>query len=196
MAAESPPPPPPAEPEHRRRWRGVGRQLLALAATLALLAVAAMALSTGAGAVQARRDEARSADLLIAVAPAVPADALTAHCFELYRRGHGRRVVVVGPGREGLLAALQARGLPAEALSAAAADGPETAQLRTVVRAARAAGATSAVVAGDGAEMLRWLKLAGDEALRAYGSPAPGEPGLLRQLGAGARYWGYTLLGR
>jgi hypothetical protein len=163
-------------------------------ATVLLLA---LALSTAATAVQARRDEARSADLLIVVAPAVPPEALVKRSFDLYRRGFADRIVVVGAGGEGLRAALQAQGLPESAAIAVLPPGDETEQLMTTARQARADGAASAVVAGDGAAMLRWLKLAGDAGLRAYGAPTPNESASpLELVEAGARYWRYVLLRR
>jgi hypothetical protein len=175
----------------------VRRQIAYLAVTLAVTSLIAMALSVGAAAVQAGRDESRNVDLIVAVAPAVPPQSFVDHCFELYRRGYGDRLVLVGPGSEGLGTALRERGVAEDGLTVAAEPGGETAQLRGALAAARAAGASSVLIAGDGAEMLRWLKLAGDEGLRSYAAPAPGDgPGPLALLGAGARYWGFVLLGR
>jgi hypothetical protein len=183
--------------ERRILWREVRRQVVYLGATLAAIAGVALLLSIAASAVQATRNEARTADVVIVVAPAVPAQALVDHTFELYRRGYAPRTLVVGPGAEGLRAALQERGMSDSVVLPFDASLSETAQLRAAAAAARAEGAGSALIAGDPAAMLRWLKLAGDEGLRGYPAPVPGvEPGPLELVRAGARYWQYVLFRR
>lgn len=180
----------------RALWRLVRRQAVYLLVTLAVMALAALLLSTVATAVQAGRNEARTVDLVIVVAPAVPGQPLIDHAFELYRRGWAPRMMLVGPGGEGLRAVLQERGVADGAIVVGGAAGSETAQLRAAAAAARAEGAASAVVAGEPAAMLRWLKLAGDEGLRSYGAPLPElEPGLLELAEAGVNYWRYVLFG-
>lgn len=180
--------------ERRILWREVRRQLFHLGATLAAIVVVGLLLSTAASAVQATRNEARNADVVIVVAPAVPAQALVDHTFELYRRGYAPRTLVVGPGAEGLRAALQERGMSDSVVLPADASLSETAQLRAAAAGARSGGAGSALIAGDPAAMLRWLKLAGDEGLQAYPAPVPGaDAGALELARAGARYWQYVL---
>lgn len=183
-------------PARRALWRAARRQAVYLAATLAVIAVAALLLSTVATALQAGRNEARAADVVIVVAPAVPPQPLVEHAFELYRRGWAPRMVLVGPGGEGLRLALQERGVAEGALRVADGSGSETAELRAAASAERAEGAASAIVAGEPAAMLRWLKLVGDVGLQSYGAPVPqAEPGLLSLAEAGLRYWRAVLLG-
>src|SRR3712207_7721873 len=50
-------------------WRQVRRQAFYLAATLLFLVLVALALSAAATGLQARRDETRSADVLLVLAP-------------------------------------------------------------------------------------------------------------------------------
>lgn len=180
--------------ERRVLWRQVRRQIVHLAMTLAVIVVVALVLSTAASAIQAPRNEARNADVVLVVAPAVPSQALVDHAFDLYRRGYAPKMVVLGPGSEGLRAALQERGVGDTAVVPAPSAGSEAAQLRAAAAAARAEGAVSALVAGEPAAMLRRLKLTGDEGLRAYAAPVPGEgPGPLELAEAGVRYWPYLL---
>lgn len=181
--------------ERRALWRLARRQVVYLAATLAAVSLLALLLSTAASAVQALREEGRTVDIVLVVAPAVPEPAVVDHAFELYRRGFAPQLVIVGAGAEGLRAALQERGVADTSLAVVAEPGSETAQLRRAAAGARAAGAASAVVAGEPAAMLRWLKLAGDEGLRSYGAPFPvGDPSPLELVQAGASYWRYILL--
>lgn len=197
MAAETAKPGSDQPAVERRALRRLAvRQAAYLAALALVAALLALLLSTAATALQAGRNEARTADVVLIVAPAVPGQPLIDHAFELYRRGYTPRMVIVGPGAEGLRVALQERGVAEGALIVGDPEGTEMAQLRAAAVAAVAEGAASAVVAGEPAGMLRWLKLAGDAGLRAYGAPARGdEPGPLELLGAGARYWRYVLLG-
>lgn len=186
---------PPPDQARRRIWRALRRQARALAGLLTLLVVVALGLSTLATWLQSRRDEARPADVLVVVAPELPSEALVEHSFDLFRRGYAARMLIVGRGGEGLRAGLVERGVLAEAMTVGPPGESPVAELRAGVEAARRAGATSVLLAGDPAELLLWLKLARDGGLRAYGAPTPGaSPGPLELLGAGARYWRYALL--
>ncbi len=176
-----------------RAWR---RQGAYLAVTLATVALAALALAALAAGLQAGRDEARSADLALVVAPAVPPASLADATFELYRRGYVPRVVIIGEGQAGLKAQLVERGMPEASLESGPSPAPETAELRRRAREAAGAGAASALVVTAPAETLRALKVVRDQGLRAYGAPAPaGGADPLGLLGASARYWQYVLLG-
>lgn len=178
----------------RAMLRAARRQVSYLLALAAGVTVVSLLLSVGAAAVQARRMEARSADLVIVVAPAPPPPALVEHSFDLYRRGYASELALVGAGEPALRAALVERGAAAAALGEPLAADAETAQLRAAVARARAAGAVSVLIAGDGAEMLRWLKLAGDAGLEGYGAPTPeAMPGFPHLVEAGFRYWRYVL---
>lgn len=177
-------------------WREVRRQAVRLVATLVAVFVLALALSTAASGLQAGRDDARNADVVIVVAPPVPPQALVDRSFDLYRRNSAGQLVVVGAGSEGLQTALRERGVAEGAMSTVPGDDDETAQLRAALAAAREAGAASVVIAGEGAAMLRWMKVAQDLGLRPYAAPTPGPaPDLLELIQAGASYWRYALLG-
>lgn len=178
-------------------WRQAGRQAAYLGVALATLALAALALAALAVALQSGRDEARSADLALVVAPELPPASLADATFELYRRGYVPRVVIVGAGQAGLKAQLVERGVPEDRLESAPDEEAETAELRRRAREAAAGGASSALVVATPAETLRALKVVRDQGLQAYGSPAGaggGDP--LSLAGASARYWSYVLLGR
>jgi hypothetical protein len=181
----------------RQVWRGAGRQLGYLGLTLAALALGALALGALAAGLQAGRDEARSADLALVVAPAVPPASLADQVFELYRRGYVPRVVMVGEGQAGLVAQLVERGVPESSLEVAPEAGGAAFELRQEARAAYASGAASALVVAPPVETLRALKVVRDQGLRAYGAPPPdgvGDP--LSLAAASAGYWRYVLLGR
>lgn len=170
------------------------RRLLVLLLILSLLGVALVAIAT---ALQAQRDEARRADLLVVIAPAVPSPAFIDHTFELYRRGYAPRLIVAGSGRAQLIGALGARGLPAEVLDEAARAELPLNQIATAAQAAQGAGGASALVVAQQEELLLSMKIVRDMGLRTYGSPPPGrsvDP--LALLEASADYWGYVLLRR
>lgn len=184
-------------PVLRRRAlvRAVRRQVIQLAATLLAISVVAFLLGVVASGVQARRNEARSADLLIVVAPGAPSTALIEHSFALHRRGYAPEMLVVGAGSSALEAALVERGVAGEAVQAVVGGESETAQLRAALSTAQATGVGSVLIAGDAAGLLRWLKVSSDAGLQSSGSPTPGStPGLLELVEAGARYWTYILL--
>lgn len=179
-------------------WRRqVRRQLVYLGLTAAAVALAALALGMIAVGLQSGRDEARGADLALVVVSAVPTEPVADHTFELYRRGYVPVVIVVGEGREGLKAQLVERGMPEEQVGLGGAAGqPGVAALQTLAREAHTRGATSLLVVTEPAETLTALKIARDQGLRAYGSPAPGSaPQPLGLALASVRYWQYVLIG-
>jgi uncharacterized SAM-binding protein YcdF (DUF218 family) len=158
--------------------------------------LSAVLLAALATALQARRDEARAADLALVVAPAVPPDELLERSVDLYQRGFAPQLVLAGEGADTLRAALLERGVAEDAVVVAVQADGEAAQLRAAAQAARATGAGSVLVVGAGSGQLRWLKLAGDAGLRAHGVPVPpGGPGPLELLAASGRYWRYVLFG-
>ncbi|MCS6883581.1 MAG: hypothetical protein RMK84_19940 [Oscillochloridaceae bacterium] len=173
-------------------WQaGYAVSVLALAALIALLAGAV------AAGLQARRDEARSADMLLIVAPALPSQTLSEHAFAVYRRRYAPTVVIAGAGSEALRIALIERGAAEETLRVALPAATPVAELQEVLRSARRAGAASALVVAEPAELLLWLKLVGDHGLSAYGAPPRGvTPGPLALLRASGQYWRYALLQR
>lgn len=174
-------------------WRAVGAQLARLAALLLIVGLWAGGVTAAAVAIQAQSDETRGADLLLLITPAIPSNALIEHSLDLYRRGYGAQVALVGPGRAQAQANLLARGIPATAL----ADLTAGASPAEALGAARQAGAESLLVVSAPADQLLSLKIAHDLGLRAYGSPLPGaELAPLDTLRATLSYWRYALAGR
>lgn len=176
----------------RGMWRAAGAQLARLAAVLLIVAVCAVGTAAAAATVQAQRDDARSADLLLVIAPDIPPTALIERSVDLYRRGYGARIALAGPGRSRAYAALIGRSLPAEALLSVAEDN----SLVAVMAAARQSDVRSLLVVSAPADQLLSLKIARDQGLRAYGAPAPATPpDLLDTLRAALGYWRYALSG-
>lgn len=179
------------------RWRRAMWQAGYALTVLALLAVIALLVGAVAAGLQARRDEARSADMLLIVAPAIPSQTLSDHAFEIYRRRYAPTVVIVGAGSEALRGALIERGAPEGALQMAMPAATPVAAMQEVLRAARRAGAASALVVAEPAELLLWVKLVSDHGLSAYGAPPRGvAPGPLALLRGSGQYWRYALLQR
>ncbi|MEI7769837.1 MAG: hypothetical protein WCI67_07615 [Chloroflexales bacterium] len=174
---------------HRARWHAAGAQLARLASLLLILALAGVGVAAAAIAIQAQRDETRSADLLLVIAPDLPPAALIDHSFDLYHRGYAVQVALAGPGRGQARADLLARGLPQSALSVLA----EGESLLDALAAARDGGAQSLLVVSAPADQLLSLKVAHDQGLRAYGSPAlTPSLDLLGALSATLGYWRYV----
>lgn len=178
-------------------WRRARKQLAYLGLTAVGVALAGFVLGMIAVALQFGRDEARSADLALVVASAVPTEAVANHTFDLYRRGYAPLVVVVGEGREGLKAQLVERGMPEEQVVIGGADGQSgVAALQALSREVHAGGATGLLVVTAPAETLTALKIAHDQGLRAYGAPVPGAaPDPLSLVLGSMRYWNYVLFG-
>ncbi|MBX0330365.1 hypothetical protein K2Z83_22130 [Oscillochloris sp. ZM17-4] len=175
-----------------RVWRAAGAQLARLALLLLIVAACGVGTSAAAIAIQAQRDDMRSADLLLVIAPDIPPTSLIEHGIDLYRRGYGGHIVLSGPGRGRAYAALVGRGLPAEALISGAGDR----SLGDALATSWQGGARSLLVVSAPADQLLSLKIARDQGMHAYGSPVPAAPlGLLDTLRAALGYWRYALLG-
>lgn len=178
-------------------WRHARRQAGYAVSVLLVITLIALLVGAVAAGLQARRDEARSADVLLIVAPALPSPALIDHAFEIYRRRYAPGVIIVGAGSEALRVALLERGAPEATLQAARPTEATVVALQEVARSARSAGAASALIVGEPAEMLLWLKIVGDNGLSAYGAPPRGvAPGPVALLRASGQYWRYALIQR
>jgi hypothetical protein len=186
----------PAQPQPLRiPWRTLRRQAQILLVAAATVAVVMLLLSTLASWFQGRRDEARTVDVIIVVAPEIPSESLVDQTFDLFKRGYAPQLAIVGGGSAALQARLVERGVRAEVMALGPAEQSLVAQLQLAARGAQQAGASSALIASAPAELALWLKLTQDSGLRAYGSPTPGmEPNILELLQAGLRYWRYALL--
>lgn len=185
----------PAVPWPARR-RQIRRQLVALLSTAGAAALTVLLLTLLAAALQGRRDETRSAELLVVASPVVASPELAEHIFELYRRDYVPQLLLVGEGREGLRAQLSALGVAESSMRLGGPEPGTTAQLRAAIRAARATGVETVLVTGEPSELLLWLKIARDQGVRAYGSPPEEDrPTLLPLLQAGVSYWRYALGG-
>jgi hypothetical protein len=174
----------------RAVWQAAGAQLARLAVLLLIVALAGVGVAAAAISIQAQRDETRSADLLLVIAPDLPPAALIDHSVDLYRRGYAVELALAGPGRERARADLLARGLPESAIGVLA----EGQALFAALATAHSGGAQSLLVVSAPAEQLLSLKVAHDQGLRAYSSPAPSLPlNLLDVLRAALGYWRYAL---
>ncbi|MEI7646354.1 MAG: hypothetical protein WCJ55_18945 [Chloroflexales bacterium] len=176
----------------RRRavWHAAGTQLARLTVLLLIIALAGVGLAAAAISIQAQRDETRSADLLLVIAPDLPPAALIEYSFDLYRRGYAVQVALAGPGRGRARADLLARGIPATALGILATGE----SLFDALAAAHSGGAQSLLVVSAPADQLLCLKVAHDQGMQAYGSllPTPSMD-LLDALRAALDYWRYAL---
>lgn len=172
-------------------WRAVAAQLARLIIVLLTVSVWSIGVTAAAVAIQAQRDETRSADLLLVVTPDVVPTSLIEHSLDLFRRGYGPQMALIGPGRERAAADLLGRGLPPEAL-ADLAGYPTTIG---TLNAAQSAGARSLLIISVPADQLLSLKIARDVGMRAYGSPVPGTAlAPLDTLRAALGYWRYALI--
>lgn len=191
---------PPADEPAAWEWSMIRRrarqQAVILAVVLGVVTLAALLIGVIAVGLQARRDEARSADMLLIVAPAVPSPALIDHAFESYRRGYAPTVVITGVGGEALRLSLIERGVPGEILTAQAPGSRPVDDVQGVVRSAYAAGAESTLIVAEPAELLLWLKLSHDTGLLAYGTPPGSPPGLVALMNGSFSYWRYVLTQR
>lgn len=178
-------------------WRRVRQQSWHLVVVLGTVLLVMLLVGTLAAWLQAGRDEVRNADVLLIIAPALPTPALIEHAFETYRRGYAPTVIVAGAGAEVLRTSMIERGAPAERIEAPGSERRPVAEVRERVRGASAAGAQSALIVAEPAELLLWLKLTHDEGLRAYGTPSPGPgPGVLKLVDGSLSYWRYVLIQR
>jgi hypothetical protein len=176
----------------REVWQAVGAQLARLALLMLTVGVVGVGMAAVAVAMQAQRDETRSADVLLVIAPELPPTSLIEYSLDLYRRGYGVRIALAGPGRERAYADLLGRGLPVEALVGITQSDSLDAALAT----ARQDSAHSLLVVSSPSSQLLSLKIARDLGLRAYGSPVPTLPlEPLDTLRAALGYWRYALFG-
>jgi hypothetical protein len=157
----------------------------------------ALLLSSLAVGLQSRRDEARTADLLLVVASAPLAPELPETVLDLARRGYAPELVLVGSGAAALRAALVEQGQPEGSMQLGPEAPSELAMLQAAATAARGRGAATAVVVGEPVELLTLLKAVEDSGLEPFGAPVAAlEPDPLAILSAGVRYWGYALFQR
>jgi hypothetical protein len=174
----------------RAVWQSAVAQLVRLGSLLLIIGLVGVGLTAAAIAIQAQRDETRSADLMLIIAPDLPPAALIDRCLDLYRRGYAVQMALAGPGRIQARADLLARGVP-ESVVGILADGES---LFDALAAARGGGAQSLLVVSAPADQLLSLKVAHDQGLRAYGSPSPAPAmDLLDALRAAIGYWRYAL---
>lgn len=188
---------PPATPHLPRVARALRNQSVYLLAVLGAIIAVALLLSSLAVGLQSRRDEARTADLLLVVASAPLAPELTETVLDLARRGYAPELVLVGSGAAALRAALVEQGQPEGSMQLGPEAPSELAMLQAAAAAARGRGAATAVVVGEPVELLTLLKAVEDSGLEPFGAPVPAlEPDPLAILSAGVRYWGYALFQR
>ncbi|GAB4447650.1 MAG: hypothetical protein OHK0015_51900 [Chloroflexi bacterium OHK40] len=174
----------------REQWRQVRRQLRYVALTLVGIGGWALLLGAVAAGLQARRDELRAADVLLIVVPATPSEAFVDHCLELIRRGYAPRAIALGSGGAALEQLLASRGVGEGSVVVDSGAGSTGQRLRAVSAAELRGGAASALVAGEPADILAWLKLVSDTGLRAYGAPVAAPPlSALSLVRASTAYW-------
>lgn len=143
-----------------------------LAAGLALIVLTAAMII-----VQAQRDETRPADIAFVLnntaGQSVQPQLDTA--LILHRRGIVSRILLAGSESAAAGRYLAQQGTPAAAvLISSEPGGTLPQQMASAAQIARTAGATSVVIVADRWELLRVLKIARDDGLIAYGTPAQG----------------------
>ncbi|WP_448540207.1 YdcF family protein [Roseiflexus sp.] len=164
------------------RLKTVTRALIALGrgiATVLTSALLLLGLTAAMVVVQSGRDEARPAGAAVVPGEAVDG-ALTSeqkaqcdHAANLYRRGMVSRIILTG-----VTVAPRARqylidqGAPPQVLLIEEESASLVEGLRAAANMARAQGISSVVIVVDPPAMLTALKVARDEGLTAYGSPA------------------------
>lgn len=145
----------------------IGRGLLmALLAWLALLAlIAAMVI------VQGQHDDARPVGAVVVLGE--PAARRFEHAGALYRRGLVSRIILSGASAvESGRQHLTGQGLPAQALLLDTESDTLAESIRAAATLARSQGVSTVLIVADPSQMLAALKIARDEGLTAYGSPA------------------------
>jgi hypothetical protein len=170
-------------------------QFARLAGLLLLIALLATGVAAAAIAAQAGRDETRSVDLVLVLAPALPPASLVERSLDLYRRGYALELLLIGPGGDLVRSRLIAQDVPAAALLAGP-GGDGSLHLAAAVQSARQRGAQTLLVVSVPEAQLLGLKIVRDQGLRAYGVPV-GEAAIdpIDLARASARYWRYVLLG-
>ncbi|MBA2381270.1 MAG: YdcF family protein [Chloroflexi bacterium] len=137
------------------------------------------------------RDEQRTVDAIVVLGAAQydgrPSSVLTSrleHAIDLYDAGLARYLIVTGGRAEGdrtteaasaRVFAIQ-RGVPASAILVEDRGRTTLESLRGVAGVLRDHGLGKAVFVSDRTHMLRVLKIARDEGIDAFGSPAPNSP--------------------
>jgi uncharacterized SAM-binding protein YcdF (DUF218 family) len=144
---------------------------------------------------QGGRDERRTVDALVLLGEQAD-PRLVDHAFDLYRRGFASRIVLGGAATASYHSALLEHGIPDAALLRVAEPDNGALSMQAVAQAAREAGVASVLITGHQATMLRDLKIARDQGMRAFGAPLPGPaPDFATTLDASLAYWRYVLLG-
>ncbi|MFQ3633814.1 YdcF family protein [Roseiflexus sp.] len=165
----------------------VMRALLSLGrgiATVFTSALLLLGLTAAMVAVQSGRDEARPVGAAVvfgegdgsALTPAQKAQC--DHATNLYRRGTVSRIILTGAvvaplARQHLIE----QGVPSQALLVEEESASLVEGIRAAAVMARAQGVSSVVIVVEPSAMLIALKVARDEGLTAYGSPAGGASG-------------------
>jgi uncharacterized SAM-binding protein YcdF (DUF218 family) len=162
---------------------------------LVLLALLALGLVCVLVVVQGQRDEARRADAIVVLYPAVASREHLEHALNLYQEGHSARLVLAGEDIANVQAALVSQGIPEAALLAQEESGSRYAHLQGITQMLYAQGLSSVLLVDSPDRLLLDLKMARDMGLIAYGSPVPGDrPEMQEILRASLDYWQYVLL--
>jgi hypothetical protein len=179
---------------HRHTIRRIARaQLTQLSGIVAGIAALLLGLSVLAILLQAQRDEARSAEWILAVAVTDPDPALVQHIIRQQRRNFTPRIVIVGTAPERLAAMLMEAGVPRANLDVA-----ETAALGRQLRDQLPAepNPTPILIIAPPESLVLVRKMSRDLGLDAYASSPPDQPLQIgHTLAAALAYWQYTLLG-
>jgi uncharacterized SAM-binding protein YcdF (DUF218 family) len=163
---------------------------------------------------QGTRDEQRSADAIVVMGAAQydgrPSPLFAArldHAIELYHAGIAERLIVTGGKQEGdrTTEAASARvyaighGVPLEAILVEEQSRTTLQSIRGVAGLMRDEGLETAVFVSDPSHMLRVLRMASDQGIRAFGSPTRTSPlehdplkradAIVHELGALAIYF-------
>jgi uncharacterized SAM-binding protein YcdF (DUF218 family) len=163
---------------------------------------------------QGQRDERHEADAIVVMGAAQydgrPSPLFAArldHALELYRAGLAPRLIVTGGKAKGdrtteaasARAYAIARGIPADAILSEDRSRTTLESIHAVGDVLRTRGLDSAVFVSDRPHMLRVLRMAADDGIRAWGSPTQTSPiehdtvgrvdATLHELGALAQYF-------
>ncbi|HEY2916973.1 MAG TPA: YdcF family protein [Candidatus Limnocylindrales bacterium] len=173
------------------RGRTLGRDLAAILAVATISFAAVTAFAVVEIIRQGNRDEARPADAIVVLGAAqyngVPSavfESRLEHAVALYQQGIAKVFVVTGgklPG-DNFTEAQTARayalehGVPASAIVGEDTGRDTLQSLENVGALLRSRGLTTVVFVSDRTHMLRVLRMATDQGLRAWGSPTPDSP--------------------
>lgn len=171
--------------------RHFGRDLVLILAAAAIGVSATTAYAVAEIVRQGDTDEAQPADAIVVLGAAqydgVPSAVFAArldHAVRLYKAGLAKLFVVTGgklPGDRFTEAATarhyaESHGVPAAAIIGEDAGRNTLESLQAVGAILRARGLSTAVFVSDRTHMLRVLRMATDQGLRAWGSPTPDSP--------------------